>query len=125
MLLKRLDRFYVGHWAISCGGLVSIWPSMTLLDYAPVSLCLELRSSSAPRRGSRILNSVLDDASLIQFLASLWFRDPGVHIDPGSFLERCILASSERCRTTAMQRRLMLYGRERVGGLTFMYSEAS
>ena len=46
-------------------------------------------------------------------MASLWFRDPRVHIDPGSFLERCILASSERCRAIAMQRRLMLYGRER------------
>ena len=30
LLLKRLDRFYVGHWAISCGGSVSIWPSTTL-----------------------------------------------------------------------------------------------
>ena len=58
------------------------------------------------------MDSILDDASLIQFLASLWFRDPWVGIDPSSFLERCILASSERCRTTAMQRRLMLYGRE-------------
>ena len=39
-LLERLDKFYVGQWVASFGGLVSIWPCTVLSDHALVSIHL-------------------------------------------------------------------------------------
>ncbi|MCO5595316.1 hypothetical protein L7F22_049357 [Adiantum nelumboides] len=53
LLLKCLDRFYVGNLRADSGGIISIMPDTSLSDHAPVSLCAISRGSSASRWGSR------------------------------------------------------------------------
>ncbi|MCO5604908.1 hypothetical protein L7F22_059082 [Adiantum nelumboides] len=64
LLLKRLDRFYVGHFGAESGGVISVLPGTSLSNHAPVSLCLLSRRSMAPCRGSRIPDSILQDTEL-------------------------------------------------------------
>ncbi|MCO5548470.1 hypothetical protein L7F22_001928 [Adiantum nelumboides] len=71
-LLKRLDRFYVGHFAAESGGVISVLPGTPLSDHAPVSLCLLSRCSMAPRRDSRIPDSILQDTELRTVLSQIW-----------------------------------------------------
>ncbi|MCO5550433.1 hypothetical protein L7F22_003919 [Adiantum nelumboides] len=113
LLLKRLDRFYVGQFAAEMGGVISILPGTSLSDYAPVSLCLLSQRSIAPRWGSRIPDSILQDTELRNALSQIWVGGLTHAEGAAHFLALCIDASSTACRLTVSERRRYLLSRER------------
>ncbi|MCO5554186.1 hypothetical protein L7F22_007712 [Adiantum nelumboides] len=113
LLLKRFDRFYVGHFAAESGGIISILPGTSLTNHAPVSLCLPSRRSVAPRRDSRILDSILQDTVLRTVLSQIWTCDSSQMQDSAQFLASCIDASCTTCRHSVSERRQHLFSRER------------
>ncbi|MCO5614063.1 hypothetical protein L7F22_068344 [Adiantum nelumboides] len=95
------------------GGVISILPGTSLSDHAPVSLCLLSQHSIAPRRGSRIPDSILQDTELRNALSQIWVGGLTHTKGAAHFLASCIDASSTACRLTVSERRRHLFSRER------------
>lgn len=114
-LLERLDRFYVGAWAIGLGGSMTIWPGTALSDHFPVSLCVQFQSPVAQRRGCRIPDAIFERSSVRDHVFELWLRDlDAMHdVDPAVFLETCVLSSTTLCRNWVQQDRVRLCRSER------------
>ncbi|MCO5605299.1 hypothetical protein L7F22_059481 [Adiantum nelumboides] len=94
LLLKHLDRCYVGQFAAESGGIISILPGTSLSNHAHVLLFLLLRRSVAPRGGSHIPDSILQDTKLGTVLSQLWTCDSSQMQGSAQCLASCIDASS-------------------------------